>query len=214
MYKNCLKRFIDIVFSLLGMIFFGWLYVVLAILVRINLGSPILFTQDRVGKDGRIFKMYKFRSMNDKRDENGKLLGDSLRVTRFGKFIRATSLDELPELFNIFKGDMSLVGPRPLLVQYLEHYNAFEMRRHEVRPGLTGLTQVSGRRGIPWKLKFEKDVEYVDNLSFFMDVKIVFMTIMEVFTGAGVENIRTNQLISEYFQEKGELRAGVNIEGK
>ena len=207
-YEAFVKRFLDVLISLLVVILFCWLYLILAIIVRLNLGSPILFTQDRPGKNGKIFKMYKFRSMSDKRDENGNLLPDKQRLNKFGRILRSTSLDELPEFFNILKGDMSFVGPRPLLVKYLEHYNRFEMRRHEVRPGLTGLTQVKGRRGIPWKQKFEQDIEYVDNISFLMDLKIVFMTVKEVFTGAGVENFKENQLISEYFQEHGSLRAG------
>lgn len=207
-YEAFVKRFLDILISFFVIVLFSWLYLILAIIVRFNLGSPVLFTQDRPGKNGKIFKMYKFRSMSDKRDENGNLLPDKQRLNKFGRILRSTSLDELPEFFNILKGDMSFVGPRPLLVKYLEHYNRFEMRRHEVRPGLTGLTQVKGRRGIPWKQKFEQDIEYVDNISFLMDLKIVFMTVKEVFTGAGVENFKENQLISEYFQEHGSLRAG------
>ena len=207
-YEAFVKRFLDILISFFVIVLFSWLYLILAIIVRFNMGSPVLFTQDRPGKNGKIFKMYKFRSMSDKRDENGNLLPDKQRLNKFGRILRSTSLDELPEFFNILKGDMSFVGPRPLLVKYLEHYNRFEMRRHEVRPGLTGLTQVKGRRGIPWKQKFEQDIEYVDNISFLMDLKIVFMTVKEVFTGAGVENFKENQLISEYFQEHGSLRAG------
>ncbi|MBR4727708.1 MAG: sugar transferase [Clostridia bacterium] len=207
-YEAFFKRLIDVTATGLVLVLFCWVYLILALLVRIDLGSPVFFTQDRVGKDGKIFKMYKFRSMSNQTDENGELLPDRLRLTKFGKFIRATSLDELPELINIFKGDMSLVGPRPLLVSYLEYYNSFEMRRHEVRPGLTGLTQVKGRRGIPWKQKFEQDVEYVDNITFLMDAKIVFLTVKEVFTGEGVENYKENQWIRTYFNEHGELRAG------
>ena len=207
-YEAFFKRLIDIVASSLGLLVFCWLYLFLIILVFINLGYPVFFKQERIGKNGKKFMMIKFRSMNDKRDENGKLLPDRLRINRFGKFIRATSLDELPELINILKGDMSLIGPRPLLVSYLDFYNDFENRRHEVRPGLTGLTQVKGRRGIPWKQKFEQDIQYVDNITFINDVKIVFMTIKEVFTGKGVENFKGNQLISEYFSEHGDLRAG------
>ena len=207
-YEAFVKRALDILISFLVIVLFCWLYLILAILVRLNLGSPILFAQERPGRNGKIFKLYKFRSMSDKRDEKGELLPDKQRLNKFGRILRSTSLDELPEFFNILKGDMSFVGPRPLLVKYLEHYNRFEMRRHEVRPGLTGLTQVKGRRGIPWKQKFEQDIKYVDNITFLMDLKIVFMTVKEVFTGAGVENFKENQLISEYFLEHGSLRAG------
>ncbi|MDO5138480.1 MAG: sugar transferase [Oscillospiraceae bacterium] len=203
-YEAFFKRFIDIVASGLVIVLFFWLYVILAIIVRLNLGSPIIFTQDRPGKDGKVFKLYKFRSMSDKRDENGELLPDKLRLNKFGRILRSTSLDELPELFNIIKGDMSLVGPRPLLVKYLEHYNAHDARRHEVRPGLTGLAQVSGRAALSWKEKFEKDIEYVDNLTFLMDVRIVLMTIKKVFVREGIEFKVGNQPIMEYFKECGQ----------
>lgn len=200
MYKNYVKRFIDIVCSILGIIVFGWLFVIVAILVRIKLGSPIIFVQERAGKDGKIFKLYKFRSMSDKRDENGNLLPFEERLNRFGRILRSTSLDEIPELFNILKGDMSLVGPRPLVVQYLDYYNSFEKRRHEVKPGLTGLAQVSGRVSLPWKEKFEKDVEYVDNLSFLLDIKIVLLTVKKVLVREGVEIKTENQPVLEYFE--------------
>lgn len=200
-YEAFFKRFIDIVASGLVIVLFCWLYLILAIIVRINLGSPILFTQDRPGKNGKVFKLYKFRSMSDRRDENGELLPDKLRLNKFGRILRSTSLDELPELFNILKGDMSIVGPRPLLVQYLPHYNAHDARRHEVRPGLTGLAQVSGRNAMSWKEKFEKDIEYVDNLTFSMDFKIVLMTIKKVFVREGIEFKEGHQPIIEYFEE-------------
>ncbi len=199
-YEVFFKRFIDIVISLLVIILFCWLYLILAIIVRLNLGSPIIFTQDRPGKNGKIFKMYKFRSMSDKRDENGELLPDKMRLNKFGRILRSTSLDELPEFFNILKGDMSFVGPRPLLVKYLDHYNSFEMRRHEVRPGLTGLAQVSGRAALSWGEKFKKDVEYVDNVTFLMDLKIVLMTVKKVFVREGIEFKAGNQPIKEYFE--------------
>lgn len=207
-YEAYLKRIFDIIISAATILFFSWLYLFLAILVRVKLGSPVLFMQNRLGKNGKIFKMYKFRSMSNDRDEKGELLPNKLRLNHFGKLLRSTSLDELPELLNILKGDMSIVGPRPLLVDYLNYYNDFEMRRHEVMPGLTGLTQVNGRRGIPWRKKFELDVEYVDNISFMLDVKIILMTVKEVFTGKGVENFKENQLIHDYFKEHGDLRAG------
>ncbi|MBO4869795.1 MAG: sugar transferase [Clostridia bacterium] len=199
-YEAFFKRFLDIVISLLVIILFSWFYLILAVIVLINLGWPVIFTQDRPGKNGRIFKMYKFRSMSNKRDENGKLLPDAKRLNKFGRILRSTSLDELPEFFNILKGDMSLVGPRPLLVEYLGQYNSFETRRHEVRPGLTGLSQVSGRAALSWKEKFEKDVEYVDNVTFLTDLKIVFMTVKKVFKREGIVFKLGNQSIKEYFE--------------
>lgn len=180
---------------------FSWLYLLLALIVRINLGSPVIFTQDRPGRNGKIFKLYKFRSMSDKRDEKGELLPDKLRLNKFGKILRSTSLDELPELFNILKGDMSIVGPRPLLVKYLPYYNTHDARRHEVKPGLTGLAQVSGRNAMTWKDKFEKDIEYVDNLTFLMDVKVVLLTVKKVLTREGIEFKEGHQPIVEYFEE-------------
>lgn len=200
-YEAIFKRFIDIVASVIVIILFCWLYLILALIVRFNLGSPILFTQYRPGKNGKVFKLYKFRSMSDKKDENGELLPDKLRLTTFGRILRSTSLDELPELFNIIKGDMSIVGPRPLLVKYLEHYNSHDRRRHEVRPGLTGLAQVSGRNAMSWKEKFEKDIEYVDNLTFLMDVKVVLLTVKKVFDREGIEFEEGHQPIMEYFKE-------------
>ena len=180
-YEKYFKRLIDIVFSLIAIILLSWLYIIVAILVRIKLGSPVLFTQDRPGKDEKIFKMYKFRSMTSETDENGNLLPDDVRLTKFGKWLRSTSLDELPELFNILKGDMSLIGPRPLLVQYLTLYNEKQKRRHEVTPGLSGLAQVKGRNTLSWEDKFNYDVEYVDNITFLGDVKIICLTIIKAF---------------------------------
>lgn len=203
-YEAFFKRLIDVVASTLVVILFCWLYLILALIVRFNLGSPIIFTQDRPGKNGRVFKLYKFRSMSDKRDENGELLPDKLRLNKFGRILRSTSLDELPELFNIIKGDMSIVGPRPLLVKYLPFYNEHDGRRHEVRPGLTGLAQVSGRNAMSWKEKFEKDIEYVDNLTFLMDAKVVLMTIKKVFVREGIEFEEGHQPIMEYFEESGQ----------
>ena len=200
-YEGFFKRLIDVVASALVLILFCWLYLILAVIVRIKMGAPVIFTQDRPGKNGKIFKMYKFRSMNDKRDENGDLLPDKMRLTRFGRILRSTSLDELPEIFNILKGDMSFIGPRPLFVKYLDYYNAHDMRRHEVRPGMTGLAQVSGRNALTWREKFEKDVEYVDNLTFAMDMKIFLLTVKQVVKREGIEFTEGHQPVMEYFKE-------------
>lgn len=201
LYKFYIKRILDIIVSGTVIILFSWLYLILAITVRICLGSPVIFTQARSGKDGKIFMLYKFRSMNNKTDENGDLLPGPMRLNWYGRVLRSTSLDELPEFFNIIKGDMSIVGPRPLLVNYLKYYNEHDKRRHEVRPGLTGLAQISGRNAISWKDKFEKDVEYVDNLTFWMDAKVVLFTIKKVFAREGIEFKDGHQSIIEYFQE-------------
>ena len=186
MYRNYVKRFLDIVYSLGFILCFWWLYIIVAILVKKKLGSPVLFKQQRPGLNGKVFTMYKFRSMTDAKDRDGKLLSDEERLPRFGQLLRATSLDEIPEFFNILKGDMSLVGPRPLLVQYLERYNERQARRHEVRPGITGWAQVNGRNAISWEQKFEYDVEYVEKCSFLLDIKIIFMTIKKIFIREGI----------------------------
>ena len=199
-YEAFFKRFIDIFCSLQFILVFWWLFLILALLVRINLGTPIIFTQNRSGKDGKVFKLYKFRSMNNAKDENGEFLPDKQRITKFGRLLRSTSLDELPELFNILKGDMSIIGPRPLLVKYFEHYNSHDIRRHEVRPGLTGWAQVNGRNTLTWKDKFSKDVEYVDNITFLMDLKILFLTIKKIFAREGIEFIEGHQSVMEYFE--------------
>ena len=180
------KRMIDIVCSGLGLIILSPILVIVAILIRFNLGSPIFFTQDRVGKDGKIFKMIKFRTMLDATDKWGEPLPDEERLTPFGKLLRSTSLDEFPELINVLKGDMSLVGPRPLLVEYKELYSKEQWRRHEVRPGITGWAQVNGRNAIGWSERFKLDVEYVDNQSLFMDIKILFMTALKVVKRDGI----------------------------
>ena len=203
-YAKYIKRGIDVFISLMALVLFWWVYAILALIVAINLGTPVLFTQDRPGKNGKIFKLYKFRSMSNAKDENGNLLPDKDRLNRFGRLLRSTSLDELPELFNMLKGDMSLIGPRPLLVKYLEHYNEFENRRHKVRPGLTGLAQVSGRNVASWKERFQKDVEYVDNISFGLDVKIFFLTIKKVFVREGIEYKDTGT-INDYFESSDRL---------
>lgn len=208
MYKNFFKRFLDIIISLLGLIILSPIILIVAILVRIKLGSPIIFKQERPGKDEKIFKLYKFRSMSDKKDENGELLPDSERLTKFGKILRATSLDEIPELINILKGEMSLIGPRPLAVCYLPYYNEKEKHRHDVRPGLTGLAQINGRNAINWDKRFAYDIEYVNNITFINDLKILFKTFYKVLkrddvvvTGTGnvidFDEYRRNQLNQE-----------------
>lgn len=180
MYRKFIKRALDFILSLTALIVLSPILIVLAILVRCKLGSPILFKQERPGKDEKIFTLCKFRTMTDKRDAEGNLLPDSERLTKFGKLLRATSLDELPELINILKGDMSIIGPRPLLVSYLPYYTEEEKLRHTVRPGLTGLAQVSGRNFIDWDRRMEKDVEYVKHLSFRMDLKVIGLTVKTV----------------------------------
>ena len=182
------KRVLDVVFSLFAIVILSPLYLCTAIMVRKKLGSPVLFKQERPGKDGKIFQMYKFRSMTDERDEKGNLLPDEIRLTSFGKKLRSTSLDELPELFNILKGDMSFIGPRPLLVKYLPLYNERQSHRHDVRPGITGYAQVNGRNAISWEEKFEKDIWYVEHLSFLTDVKILFKTVAVVFRREGISS--------------------------
>ena len=185
-YEKYIKRPQDFLCALLALIVLSPVLLVVALLVRNKLGSPVLFTQDRPGKDGRIFKLYKFRSMTDERDANGNLLPDEVRLTSFGKKLRATSLDELPELFNMLRGDMSVVGPRPLLVRYLDRYNPHQARRHEVRPGFTGLAQVHGRNAITWEEKFDWDVKYVDHITFLGDWKIIFETVKTVLKREGI----------------------------
>ncbi|MDF9537075.1 MULTISPECIES: sugar transferase [Bacillus] len=187
-YGRFIKRPMDFILSLIAIIMLSPVFLIVAFLVKTRLGSPVLFKQERPGLNGTIFKMYKFRTMTDEKNENGELLPDSVRLTKFGKFLRSTSLDELPGLFNIFKGDMSIIGPRPLLVQYLPLYNEHQKRRHEVRPGLSGLAQVNGRNAISWEEKFNYDVEYVENISFITDWKIIFLTIKKVFIREGINS--------------------------
>lgn len=188
MYRKWIKRFLDIVFSSLILLLFCWLYLILAVLVRIKLGTPILFRQERPGRNGRIFRLYKFRSMTDQKDSSGELLDDASRLPRFGKMLRATSLDELPELINILKGDMSFVGPRPLLDRYLPYYTQEEMHRHDVRPGLTGLAQVNGRNALGWEERFQYDLDYVGHCTFGMDLQIIGMTFGKVIHHTGVQS--------------------------
>lgn len=182
-YERYVKRILDIVCALAALIVFCWLYAILAILVRIKLGSPVLFTQPRPGKDEKIFKLYKFRSMTDARDENGNLLPDEVRLTSFGKALRATSLDELPEAINILKGDMSVIGPRPQLVRDMVFMTPEQRLRHTVRPGLSGLAQTRGRNAISWDGKLATDLEYIQHVTFLGDLKIIFDTVKQVFFG-------------------------------
>ena len=186
-YEKFVKRGLDILLSALALIVLSPVLAVTAVLVRIKLGGPVIFRQARPGKDGKIFHLYKFRSMTDEKDENGDLLPDEVRLTSFGKKLRSTSLDELPELWNILKGDMSIVGPRPLLVSYLPYYTEEERHRHDVRPGLTGLAQVNGRNNLTWEQKFAYDLEYVKNISLLWDVKIVIATVGKVFSRADIQ---------------------------
>lgn len=185
-YERFIKRPQDFLCALLAIIVLSPVMLVTAILVALKLGRPVLFTQDRPGRYGKLFKVYKFRTMTDKRDENGELLPDIERLTPFGRKLRSTSLDELPELFNMLKGDMAVVGPRPLLVRYLPRYNEHQARRHEVRPGFTGLAQVHGRNSISWEEKFDWDVKYVDHITFLGDWKIIFETVKTVLKREGI----------------------------
>ena len=185
-YEKFVKRFLDFFLSGMALIIFSPVLLVTAILVRVKLGSPVIFCQERPGKDEKIFKLHKFRSMSDARDENGELLPDEVRLGKFGRALRATSLDELPELWDIFRGKMSIVGPRPLLVKYLPLYSEEQHRRHDVRPGLTGWAQVHGRNLASWEERFAYDVDYVDHVSFALDEKIIFMTVRCVFAREGI----------------------------
>ena len=187
MYKNFFKRVFDFFIALIALLLIGWLIGLVAIWLHFaNKGAGAFFLQPRPGKNGKIFKVIKFKTMTDEKDENGNLLSDEKRLTNVGKFVRSTSIDELPQLINVLKGDMSLIGPRPLLVQYLPLYNEFQARRHEVRPGITGWAQCHGRNAISWQKKFEYDVWYVDNLSFIVDLKVLFLTIKKVFKREGI----------------------------
>lgn len=188
LYEKYIKRPQDFLCALLAVIVLSPVMLVVALLVRVKLGSPVLFAQERPGKNGEIFRLCKFRTMTDARDDVGNLLPDDVRLTRFGKTLRSTSLDELPELFNILRGDMSVVGPRPLLVKYLSRYSPHQARRHEVRPGFTGLAQVHGRNAITWEEKFDWDVKYVDNITFLGDWKIIFQTVKTVLKREGISS--------------------------
>lgn len=198
MYKNFIKRILDIILSFLALVILSPLLILTAFLIRIKLGEPVFFKQLRPGKNEKIFGILKFRTMTDAKDENGNLLPDEIRLTRFGQFLRSTSIDEFPELLNILNGDMSIVGPRPLLVQYLERYNEEQKHRHDVKPGLTGLAQVNGRNGITWEEKFHYDLEYVKNITFYGDCKIIFQTVMKVFGREGISS--TTSVTMEEFK--------------
>lgn len=209
-YSLIIKRAVDIVGSLSALILLSPLLGVLCILVRTKLGSPVIFKQKRPGKDGRIFTLYKFRTMTDERDENGELLPDEVRLTKFGRLLRSLSLDELPEFINILKGEMSFVGPRPLLVQYLPLYNERQAMRHNVRPGLTGLAQVNGRNLLTWEEKFEWDVRYVENISPWLDIKILFRTVYNVVRREGISSETSATM--EYFTGSEEKREAVKAD--
>lgn len=204
-YERFFKRPLDFLCGLVAVIVFCWLYAIIAILVRVKLGSPVLFSQDRPGKDEKIFKLYKFRTMTDARDESGELLPDEVRLTKFGKLLRATSLDELPEAFNIIKGDMSVIGPRPLLVRYLDRYNEEQRRRHEVKPGLSGYAQVHGRNTVSWEEKFKMDVHYVDNITFLGDLKIILDTVMKAFVKQEGISSETSATMEEFMGNAAEV---------
>ncbi|MBR8823889.1 putative sugar transferase EpsL [Fusobacterium necrophorum] len=198
MYCNFIKRLIDIVFSIVFIFCFWWVYVILFILIFYKIGRPVFFKQNRPGKDEKIFTMYKFRTMTNNKDSHGNLLPDNERITKLGKILRNTSLDEIPEIWNVLKGNMSLVGPRPLLVEYLVKYNSKQKRRHEMKPGITGLAQIRGRNAITWEEKFNFDIEYVEKCSFLLDVYIIFQTIKKVLIREGINQNETTTM--EKFQ--------------
>lgn len=204
MYAKYFKRMLDFILSLIALIILSPILLIVAILVRIKLGNPIIFKQQRPGKDEKIFTLYKFRTMTDKKDENGNLLPDSERLTNFGKLLRSTSLDELPELINILKGDMAIVGPRPLLVKYLPYYTEEEKHRHDVRPGLTGLAQICGRNNLDWNERFEMDLKYVNSISFKEDLIIIFKTISSVLKHNDIEVPRESHDLDAIRKIKGE----------
>lgn len=197
-YDDGVKRGLDFTCGMVALIVFWPLYLIVAILVKTKLGSPILFAQDRPGRDGKIFKLYKFRTMTDKRDEKGNLLPDEVRLTRLGRILRSTSMDELPEAINIIKGDMSVVGPRPLLVKYLNRYNEHQKHRHDVRPGLSGYSQVNGRNKVSWEERFDMDVWYTENVSFKLDAQIVLKTITQAFFKREGISSETSTTMEEY----------------
>ena len=216
MYEKYFKRLFDIVCALAAIIIFSWLYIIVAVLIKIKLGSPVIFKQSRPGIDGKIFYLYKFRSMTNECDENGKLFPDEVRLTKFGKLLRATSLDELPEAFNILKGDMSVIGPRPQLVRDMVFFTEEQMKRQNVKPGLSGLAQINGRNGITWEEKINYDLEYIKNITFIGDIKIILLTVWRAFVKQdgisqdGMDTaedlgdwlLRTGQVTEEEYEEK------------
>ena len=211
MYAKCFKRVFDIICALLALVFCCWLYVIIALLVRIKLGSPVLFKQPRPGKDEKIFYLYKFRTMTDERDENGNLLPDEVRLTKFGKWLRSTSMDELPEAFNILKGDMSVIGPRPQLVRDMTFMTAEQRRRHCVRPGLSGLAQTRGRNALSWDGKLATDLEYIENITFFGDLTIITDTVKQVFfkekgiEGSDIDEVDITDDFGDYLLKAGRV---------
>lgn len=200
-YEKYFKRVLDVFCGLAALLVFWWLYIMVAVLVRIKLGSPVLFKQERPGKNEEIFKLYKFRTMTDTRDENGNLLPDEVRLTKFGRALRATSLDELPEVFNILKGEMSLVGPRPLTIQYLPYYSEEERHRHDVRPGLSGLAQVNGRNFIDWDHRLAFDVQYVKKITFIGDLRIILQTALKFVKKEDIA-VDTNKVEPNFAEER------------
>lgn len=204
MYRKFIKRFFDILFSLLAVIVFGWLYIIISVLVRFRLGSPVIFKQNRPGKDEKVFELYKFRSMTNEKDENGKLLPDEQRLSKFGRILRSTSLDELPEAWNILKGDMSIVGPRPWALSYLKFFTPEERRRHEVRPGLTGLAQIHGRTASDWDERLQYDIKYVNNVTFKNDLKIVLSTIKKFIAREDIVEAEEQGNFSDYREKQWE----------
>ncbi|EEQ63054.1 bacterial sugar transferase [Helicobacter pullorum MIT 98-5489] len=203
MYKNLIKPILDFILAFLLIIIFSPIILIVALLIKLKLGSPILFTQERPGLNGKIFRIYKFRTMSDERDSKGDLLSDELRLKGFGKLIRKSSLDELPQLFNVLKGEMSFVGPRPLLVEYLKLYNQEQAKRHNVKPGITGWAQVNGRNAISWEEKFKLDVYYVEHISFMLDCKILYMTFFKVLKRKDI-NSNTNITMEKFTGNKSE----------
>ncbi len=210
MYERIFKRFFDFSAALLMLAVLIIPMLAVAVLVRVKLGSPVLFRQKRPGKNEKIFMLYKFRTMTDKKDENGNLLPDGERLTKFGKFLRSTSIDELPELINILKGDMSFVGPRPLLVKYLPRYNERQRHRHDVRPGLTGLAQAMGRNTVSWEEKFEYDVTYAENITFMLDIKIIFKTAISVLKREGISS-GTDATMEEFMGSEQPVKEKLDI---
>lgn len=207
MYRKYIKRLLDFILSLFAIIILSPVLLIVALLVRIKLGSPVIFKQKRPGLNEKIFTLYKFRTMTDAKDEQGNLLPDEIRLTKFGKLLRSTSLDELPELFNILKGDMSIVGPRPLLVNYLPFYSDVEKHRHDVRPGLTGWAQVNGRNFLNWDYRLKKDVEYVNNISFLFDIKIIVNTVLIVLKKSDIAT--DTRTVESNFAEERKAKLGI-----